>query len=109
MRPLIFYQNKKINTSASNLDRYIPQALLIYPSKGNVSIGLEMATISFLGMDGYKVIPTNQSIVTLNQLVMDGIYMDSDLGLIRYQSHIRPPYIWNMPKSSTGRCFEEEK
>ena len=83
MRPLIFYQYIKINTSASNLDMHIPQALLIYPSKGNVSNGSEMAKISFLEMDGHRVIPTNQSIVTLKQLVVDGIYMDSDLGQFR--------------------------
>ena len=62
---------------------HIPQALLIYPSKGNVSNGPEMPKISFLEMDGYKVIPTNQSIVTLKQLVVDGISMDSDLGQLR--------------------------
>ena len=83
MRPLIFYQYKKINTSASNLDKYIPHALLIYPSEGNVSNGPEMPKISFLEMDGYKVKPTNQSIVTPKQLVMDGIYMDSGLGQLR--------------------------
>ena len=63
---------------------HISQALLIYPSKGNVSKGPEIPKISFLEMDGYKVIPTNQSIVILKQLVVDGISMDNDSEQFRY-------------------------
>ena len=66
-----------------------------------------MAKISFLEMDGYKVIQTNQSIMTLKQLVMDGINMDSDLGQFRYQSHIPPPSYLKYAQIFHRESFEE--